>query len=400
MNSTLDRFHTDIFTPKRTNMETLSTFRQVPADAAAQQQLFLGIENKEPPLLIPSEELHGLRHIERKCVRLSDITTKDTFGQTLNNTRTGGTGTRDESLLGSLEKGIDISKFPPRVLKNESGLTLFGGFGRFEIFDELNYKYWIIDIYEEDVASRTEFQFTTQDVKAHGALADNAFTAAKALKKADWLRAFQNVIKSYEENKGVKLVNNESGIETLNSWLKTIPNCLTKQQSTDYINDAFLSSMQEGVLESVKPDKVKRAALDVDKNLIVLNTADAGNKDGSVGNKQRLIRTLGAAAKRFVKSGGKTQEYVLHNGTCTSHEEIDYQNSLTQAMIDEVYEDLKKMVLLAEYTGNKQPLKATHVYNQKIGTKGCNTIQSFSEYNWYKKNKGESNGLMRFYNGK
>ena len=75
MISTLDRFHTDILTPKRTNMETLSTFRQVPADAAAQQQLFLGIENKEPDLLIPTEELHGLRHIERKCVILNFIYT-------------------------------------------------------------------------------------------------------------------------------------------------------------------------------------------------------------------------------------------------------------------------------------------------------------------------------------
>ena len=50
MISTLDRFHTDILTPKRTNMETLSTFRQVPADAAAQQQLFLGIEKRKAEL--------------------------------------------------------------------------------------------------------------------------------------------------------------------------------------------------------------------------------------------------------------------------------------------------------------------------------------------------------------
>lgn len=328
-------------------------------------------------ITVPQIELDGMKVVDRIVLPTDKPIRKNKKGETTNFTRSGGTGTRDESLVGSFEQGIDLTKFPPRLTKiGEDKYELFGGFGRSEIFKELDYKFWIYDVYEVDTKNRNKFQMNAEDIKEDAALADNGFAASKPLKKADYLRALKKRIRSLE------LSDNEEGRNTLKEWLKTVTNCVSKTTATDYVNDAFLQLAQEdGNLESVKPDQVKSAAMQINPRLMVINTTDCVNANGKVGNTQRLARLLHPAAKQYVATK-KPVEFVLHNSTCTSHEMIDQQNQGAQAMLDEVWKDISKMVGISMSKGGENPFKANYVYNQKIGSKGCNTIQSFNQYEW------------------
>ena len=328
-------------------------------------------------ITVPQIELDGMKIYGRIVIPTDKPIRKNEKGETTNFTRSGGTGTRDESLVGSFEQGIDLTKFPPRLTKiGEDEYELFGGFGRSEIFKELNYEFWIYDVYKVDTRNANKFQMNAEDIKEDAALADNGFAASKPLKKADYLKALKKRIRSLE------LSDNEEGRETLKEWLKTVTNCVSKTTANDYVNDAFLQLAQEdGNLESVKPDQVKSAAMLINPRLMILNTTDCVNSQGKVGNTQRLARLLHPAAKQY-NATKKPVEFVLHNSTCTSHEMIDDQNQGAQDMLDEVWKDISMMVGTSMAKGGENPFKANYVYNQKIGTKGCNTIQSFDKYEW------------------
>ena len=334
-------------------------------------------------ITVPQIELDGMKVYDRIVIPTDKPIRKNEKGETTNFTRSGGTGTRDESLVGSFEKGIDLTKFPPRLIKigeDEQGddiYELFCGWGRSEIFEVLDYRFWIYDVYEVDTEKGNKFQMNAEDIKEDAALADNGFAASKPLKKADYIKALKKRIRSLE------LSDNEEGRNTLKEWLKTVTNCVSKATANDYVTDAFLQLAQEdGNLESVKPDQVKSAAMQINPRLMVLNTTDCVNDTtGKVGNTQRLARLLHPAAKQY-NATKKPVEFVLHNSTCTSHEMIDRQNQGAQDMLDQVWKDISKMVGISMSKGGENPFKANYVYNQKIGSKGCNTIQSFNQYEW------------------
>ena len=333
-------------------------------------------------ITVPQIELDGMEVVDRIVLPTDKPIRTNAKGETTNDTRVSGTGTRDESLIGSFEQGIDLTKFPPRLIKigeDEQGndiYELFGGWGRSEIFEVLDYRFWIYDVYEVDTEKGNKFQMNAEDIKEDAALADNGFAASKPLKKADYIKALKKRIRSLE------LSDNEKGRETLKAWLKTVTNCVSKATANDYVTDAFLQLAQEdGNLESVKPDQVKSAAMLINPRLMILNTTDCVNSQGKVGNTQRLARLLHPAAKQY-NATKKPVEFVLHNSTCTSHEMIDDQNQGAQDMLDEVWKDISMMVGTSMAKGGENPFKANYVYNQKIGTKGCNTIQSFDKYEW------------------
>ncbi len=330
-------------------------------------------------ITVPQIELDGMEVVDRIVLSTDKPIRTNAKGETTNDTRVSGTGTRDESLIGSFEQGIDLTKFPPRLTQiGEDEYELFGGFGRSEIFKELDYQFWIYDVYKVDTGNANKFQLNAEDIKEDAALADNGFAASKPLKKADYLRALKKRIRSLE------LSDNEEGRETLKAWLKTVTNCVSKTTANDYVNDAFLQLAQEdGNLESVKPDQVKSAAMQINPRLMVINTSDCVSPNGKVGNTQRLARLLHPAAKQY-NATKKPVEFVLHNSTCTSHEMIDQQNKGAQAMLDQVWKDISMMVGTSISKGGENPFKANYVYNQKKTTKGCNTIQSFDEHEWTK----------------
>ena len=113
-------------------------------------------------ITVPQIELDGMKVVDRIVLPTDKPIRKNKKGETTNFTRSGGTGTRDESLVGSFEQGIDLTKFPPRLTKiGEDKYELFGGFGRSEIFKELDYKFWIYDVYEVDTKNRNKFLFST-----------------------------------------------------------------------------------------------------------------------------------------------------------------------------------------------------------------------------------------------
>ena len=128
-------------------MKKKQYFRTIPKDASDQQALLQKIVDEG--LLPEPEETDGLVFVERIVLFTNQAIRKNSKGETQNPTRTAGTGSRDQTLVGSFQKGIDIREMPPKVIKCDLGLKLYGGFGRHEIFDDLEYEVWIYDVYRE-----------------------------------------------------------------------------------------------------------------------------------------------------------------------------------------------------------------------------------------------------------
>ena len=128
-------------------MKKKQYFRSIPKDASDQQALLQKIVDEG--LLPEPEETDGLVFVERVVLFTNQAIRKNSKGETQNPTRTAGTGSRDQTLVGSFQKGIDIREMPPKVIKCDLGLKLYGGFGRHEIFDDLGYEVWIYDVYRE-----------------------------------------------------------------------------------------------------------------------------------------------------------------------------------------------------------------------------------------------------------
>ena len=119
------------------------------------------------------EELDGLKYVERIVLRTDQPIRTDKNGNTLNPTRVAGTGSRDQSLYGSFEKGIDVRELPPKVLKTNEGFILFGGFGRSQIFEDLNYRFWIYDVYQNDTSALNNLQSGISDALEDASISDN-----------------------------------------------------------------------------------------------------------------------------------------------------------------------------------------------------------------------------------
>jgi hypothetical protein len=100
-------------------------------------------------------------------------------GETQNLARQAGTWKRDETLLGSFEKGIDIREMPPKLINEDGHLSLYGGYGRAAIFDELGYPVWVYDIYEYDESTRNSLQTTDLEVLEDAAISDNGSAKSK-----------------------------------------------------------------------------------------------------------------------------------------------------------------------------------------------------------------------------
>ena len=69
---------------------------------------------------IPEPEVvDGMEFIERKVLKTTVPNKKNKRGETQNLARQSGTGKRDETLLGSFEKGIDTREMPPKLINEE-----------------------------------------------------------------------------------------------------------------------------------------------------------------------------------------------------------------------------------------------------------------------------------------
>lgn len=306
----------------------------------------------------PDMEVDGMNFVRRVIKSTSEPNRKNSNNATQNVARVAGTGTRDETLLGSFEKGIDIREMPPKLVSN----SLYGGYGRHEIFDELGYKYWVYDEYEFCEECRNELQQSDLDVLEDAAISDNGNAKAKPATKADYVSLLVKRIQNYGWNR-----------DQMKQWFDTIDHCLTKGNVKDYISAAIKAQKAIGYVEWLPLHSVEQVVAKECPGVTILNTTNAEK-----GNSQRFVRTLPAMMNAYIESKGKTQEYCLWNSQAESHHELDESaKSMTKIMEDSVNLILKFAAAVNFY--DNTPCKATKRVTQKIGSDTA--IGSVVDYN-------------------
>ena len=114
---------------------------------------------------------------------------------------------------------------PPKVIKCDLGLKLYGGFGRHEIFDDLEYEVWIYDVYRECVDTRNELQTGIDDVLEDASISDNGSFKSKPATKDDYVNILTKRI-------------NTQGWDTkkCEQWFESIEHCLNDKQISEAFN--------------------------------------------------------------------------------------------------------------------------------------------------------------------
>ena len=347
-------------------MKKKQYFRSIPKDASDQQALLQKIVDEG--LLPEPEETDGLVFVERVVLFTNQAIRKNSKGETQNPTRTAGTGSRDQTLVGSFQKGIDIREMPPKVIKCDLGLKLYGGFGRHEIFDDLEYEVWIYDVYRECVDTRNELQTGIDDVLEDASISDNGSFKSKPATKDDYVNILTKRI-------------NTQGWDTkkCEQWFESIEHCLNDKQISEYIKTAQLRDKADGVIEGIPQKTASSIVKNFDPKLALLNVTDAEN-----GNLQRLLRMIPAIMNGYINSRGKTQELCAFHTAVPSHEAIDTSILAGQEIIDDLLELFEEFDIARKFYKTK-PCELTKVLYQKIGTKNNNqvrTVVDFKDYDW------------------
>lgn len=294
----------------------------------------------------PDMEVDGMSFVQRVIKSTAEPNRKNANNATQNVARVAGTGTRDETLLGSFEKGIDIREMPPKIVDN----SLYGGYGRHEIFDELKYKFWVYDEYEFCEECRNELQKSNLDVLEDAAISDNGNVKSKPATKADYVALLVKRIQNYKWNR-----------DQMKSWFDSIDHCLTKATVKDYISAAIKQEKASGCVEWLPIHSVEQCVAKECPNITILNTTNAEK-----GNNQRFVRTLPALMNAYISTQGKTQEYCLWNSQAESHQELDNSaKAMTEIMNDSI-ELILKFAAAHNFYGT-EPCKATKRITQKIG---------------------------------
>jgi hypothetical protein len=299
----------------------------------------------------PGEEIDGMKLIDRVILDTSIPNMKNHRGESKNIGRVGGTGKRDESLLGSFEKGIDVRQSLPKLILDNNQYNLYGGYGRANIFADLKYNFWAYDVYVYDDLTRNNLQSNNLEVLEDAAISDNGTIAPKPATKSDYVAILVRRIRDHGWD-----------YDRCIEWFSTIEHSLTRKKVVDYVNDSIRTEMADGRIEWLKEHEVNQIAVNYDPNMIVLNTSDCER-----GNNQRFIRTARTMMRSYYNSGGETQNYCLWNSQAFSHENIDDAHKASQKIMNDFVEDCCKFVGAMSLYGTK-PCVASKVIYQKIGS--------------------------------
>ena len=345
-------------------MKNTKYFRVIPAEVQLQQALLKTIVDDK--LLPEPEEIDGLTFVGREILFTDQPNRKNKKGETINFTRTAGTGSRDQTLVGSFQRGIDIREMPPKVLRTILGDDLFGGFGRHEVFEILGYLVWIYDVYRESTQTRNYLQAELNDVKEDAAISDNGGFKSKPATKEDYVRILTKRIQSQKWT-----------TDTCKQWFKTIDHCLSNKQINEYISTAQLKEKADGVIEDIPQKTAASLVKNHDPKLGLLNVTDA-ERD----NLQRLLRCLPAIMNGYINSKGRTQEFAAFHTSTPSHESIDKSIIGGQKIIKDLL-DLIDDFQAARNFYKTDACRLTKVVYQKINAKHkVKSIIDLSDYDW------------------
>jgi len=309
----------------------------------------------------PPENLPGYKFIHRIVIKVSSLVLKNKKGETQNPARATN-ASRDSK--GSFEKGINVKCLPPKVVRREKNHNLFGGFGRKEYFDELGYKYWVYDVYEDD-GQTTDFMLDEEDKFDDNALSDNGEFTNSPPTKQDYVCAAMDKISKYGWDK-----------TKLKSWFDNgIKHTLTENQVNDYVADAFRRDAAKGRIEWFREAEIKQQLKKQNlENLTVINTNGAEK-----GNDARLLKVLMKLMDGYCDSMGQTQEIGLHNTFTSTWDTTDMANDAMVKLAESFIGKILRFSAAHSYF-KTTPWKVTKRITQRKGEGGDEELGVFVEY--------------------
>lgn len=309
----------------------------------------------------PHEELPGYKYLGRIVIKVSTLILKNKKGETQNPARATN-ASRDNK--GSFEKGINVKCLPPKVVRRNKTKNLFGGFGRKEYFDELGYKYWIYDEYEDN-GQETEFAKDEEDKFNDNALSDNGELTNSPPTKQDYVCAAMDKISKYGWDKA-----------KLRSWFDDgIKHTLTDKQVEDYVADALRRDAAKGRIEWFREAEIKQQIKEQNLDGITVINTNGAEK----GNDARFLKVLAKLMDAYVESNGKTQDIGVHNTFTSTWEATDMANDAMAKFAESFIGKIERFA--AAYNFFKTtPWKVSKRMTQRKGEGGDEELGVFVEY--------------------
>ena len=316
---------------------------------------------KETERYAPHEELPGYKYLGRIVIKVSTLILKNKKGETQNPARATN-ASRDNK--GSFEKGINVKCLPPKVLRRNKNKNLFGGFGRKEYFDELGYKYWIYDEYEDN-GQETEFAKDEEDKFNDNALSDNGEFTNSPPTKQDYVCAAMDKISKYGWDKA-----------KLKSWFDDgIKHTLTDKQVEDYVADALRRDAAKGRIEWFREAEIKQQVKEQNLDGITVINTNGAEK----GNDARFLKVLAKLMDAYVESNGMTQEIGVHNTFTSTWEATDMANDAMAKFAESFIGKIERFA--AAYNFFKTtPWKVSKRMTQRKGEGGDEELGVFVDY--------------------
>lgn len=244
--------------------------------------------------------------------KLSQINTRDEYGNTDNTVRNGGTGD-SESLQVSLSRGMDVTQHTPSIFPEDN---LANGFNRLKNLKQLGYTEWVFALYEYDPESSNEFQSSMRESLDDFRASSNAGNGQKPITDEEVI-----------EQARKRFVNRPVVYEDIKGFVESLKLNFSGQKVRRIAQRVVRDHSRKGVIESYNRDEAERYLDDNGIGADLLNSKDLTRV-------QRLIPTI---MKNFVQNT-TTMNLVLFDSDAASHEELDSRQRDTINQLKELDE--------------------------------------------------------------
>ena len=288
------------------------------------------------PLVVDGWKFSG--YVWRK---LSQINTKDEWGNTDNTVRVKGTGD-SESLKVSLSNGLDASEQTPSIFPDNN---LMNGFNRVKNLTLLGYTEWVFALYEYDESSSNEFQTCMKDALDDFRATANKGKGQKVISDADVLEIARKRFENREDREKNVVA---KYIRTLNlNWSGQKIDAIAKKVVRNFIRQGNIEAFSRDEAE----EKIKELGIGAD----LLNTKDS----------TRVLRLFPQIMRNFVENQSTMNLALFDSDACT-HAELDQRQLETIAELKELDELIMKYAACRISNMNIKSYEIIGALSQKI----------------------------------
>jgi hypothetical protein len=281
----------------------MSNYISIPKDCISQElqeEIIQLLEKNLTPEVYP-----GLMFDQYVIRRIISVDTRDYFGNTGNNGRSGGTGKRSDSLGVSLSKGIDVTKQTMAIVGN----SLKDGFNRRGELIDQGYNFWIFAVYKPCESTRTEFQKDDEDCINDLSLGANACDGKKS-------HTFQDFVTMGAAK--VRKGSIDKDHDQIKQWMNSIHHNFTQQNVGKIASTIIRDLNRAGNLESFDRNTAEKYLKKHSSDSVLLNTKGS----------ERPLRLMEQIMEHFV-STGEPLNIALFSTEASSHQELDAERKAT-----------------------------------------------------------------------